>query len=224
MGRYKFSDPRAMPKFGAGTNPFKGKTEEKKEDAPSPEVAAREETRNEEERTQKGEESAGASALEPVAPRLDVNVGESGSQSDQSEVIGHEAVAKRPETGTAKKEEEQEKDVKAGPGWISRVGSLTNGLRMKLRRKPRQSAPPPRPIQGELSLDNIKPVRNDLSETDLEVVPLRTSAIVKAKARAKTLPPEAAPEPAETAAEPALANQQPRTQPQEQDLIEAGRT
>jgi hypothetical protein len=29
------------------------------------------------------------------------------------------------------------------------------------------------PVQGELSLDKIKVVRNDLSETDLEVVPLR---------------------------------------------------
>ena len=32
------------------------------------------------------------------------------------------------------------------------------------------------PVQGELSLDSIKVVRNDLSDTDLEVVPARLSA------------------------------------------------
>jgi hypothetical protein len=29
------------------------------------------------------------------------------------------------------------------------------------------------PVQGELSLDNIKVMRNDLSETDLEAVPMK---------------------------------------------------
>ncbi|HEY2082442.1 MAG TPA: hypothetical protein VGI88_06620, partial [Verrucomicrobiae bacterium] len=29
------------------------------------------------------------------------------------------------------------------------------------------------PVQGELSLDNIKVMRNDLSETDVEIVPMK---------------------------------------------------
>src|SRR5882672_11502177 len=34
------------------------------------------------------------------------------------------------------------------------------------------------PTQGELSLDTVKPVRNDLSDSDLEVVPTGKSAPV----------------------------------------------
>jgi hypothetical protein len=33
------------------------------------------------------------------------------------------------------------------------------------------------PVQGELSLDNVKVVRNDLSDSDLPIVPLRSSAV-----------------------------------------------
>jgi hypothetical protein len=44
------------------------------------------------------------------------------------------------------------------------------------------------PVQGELSLDNIKVVRNDLSDTDVEVVPARVIARPKADAKAKPEP------------------------------------
>ena len=50
---------------------------------------------------------------------------------------------------------------------------------------PFKSAPatPPRPaVQGELSLDKVKPVRNDLSDSDLELV-----AITKRPARAPSV-------------------------------------
>jgi hypothetical protein len=42
------------------------------------------------------------------------------------------------------------------------------------------------PVQGELSLDKIKVMRNDLSETDLEVVPLRLRPDNKREAAAPT--------------------------------------
>lgn len=35
------------------------------------------------------------------------------------------------------------------------------------------ATPPRRTIQGELSLDNVKPVRNDLSDSDLELVAVK---------------------------------------------------
>lgn len=45
-------------------------------------------------------------------------------------------------------------------------------------RKPTESKPVPRfnknPVQGELSLENIKVMRNDLSDADVEVVPKKT--------------------------------------------------
>lgn len=45
-------------------------------------------------------------------------------------------------------------------GWAKRLNPFAT-----------QGAPIPRtPVQGELSLDRVKPVRNDLSDTDLELV------------------------------------------------------
>jgi hypothetical protein len=50
------------------------------------------------------------------------------------------------------------------------------------------------PIQGELSLDNIKVMRNDLSETDMEVVPMKSrpakviAPTVQASAAAMAIP------------------------------------
>jgi hypothetical protein len=56
-------------------------------------------------------------------------------------------------------------------GWLKRVGSWF---------APRKKQPKPAvpqftkaPLQGELSLDNVKVVRNDLSDADLEVVPAK---------------------------------------------------
>ena len=50
-------------------------------------------------------------------------------------------------------------------------------------RKPAEAKPaiprfnkPQAPLQGELSLDNIKVMRNDLSEADVEVVPMKSRA------------------------------------------------
>jgi len=52
-------------------------------------------------------------------------------------------------------------------------------LTLRLTEKPaKQRAIPPLlkcPVQGELSLDRVRVVRNDLSDADLEVMPARTS-------------------------------------------------
>ncbi len=61
------------------------------------------------------------------------------------------------------------------------VGKLSS-LLFRRTRKPVQMtmacAPKP-PVQGELSLDKIKVVRNDLSDADLEVVPAKLPAAPK---------------------------------------------
>lgn len=59
-------------------------------------------------------------------------------------------------------------------GWLKKL----NPLVWWENRKPAQPEPAiPRfdkaPVQGELSLDNIKVVRNDLSEADVEIVPMK---------------------------------------------------
>ena len=52
--------------------------------------------------------------------------------------------------------------------WISKLSSLTSMWRLPGKANSGRTERPP--IQGELSLENIKVVRNDLSESDLEVV------------------------------------------------------
>lgn len=63
------------------------------------------------------------------------------------------------ECAAAAAEQETEKTVPAGP-WMRRANPF----------KPR-SQTPPSAVQGELSLDKVKPLRNDLSDCDLELVP-----------------------------------------------------
>jgi hypothetical protein len=91
----------------------------------------------------------------------------------------------------------------AGPkvkGWwkpvLSKAGSLT-------KRKPKVEKPAipvfSKPaVQGELSLDRVKVMRNDLSDADLEVVPVKPSmaaAVAAVVARAEPALAAALPEP-----------------------------
>lgn len=49
----------------------------------------------------------------------------------------------------------------------------------------------PKPlIQGELSLEGVKVVRNDLSDSDLEIVPVKSTPPTVAQAPANAVPPE----------------------------------
>jgi hypothetical protein len=59
-------------------------------------------------------------------------------------------------------------------GWLKKINPL---LWLGSRKSAQPKSAVPRlgkgPVQGELSLDNIKVMRNDLSETDLEAVPMK---------------------------------------------------
>lgn len=59
----------------------------------------------------------------------------------------------------------------------------------------------PAPVQGELSLDSVKPVRNDLSDSDLEVIRVSRPAPVEAMAvtPVMSISPAASEEPPESA-------------------------
>jgi len=202
MGRYKFSDPGSMPKFGSGPNPFKTKADEKKEDGGGESEEGR------------GQRQCPASLEIAAQPEVEAEAEVEGRQSDSSDRSnGPEAPIKEEPV------EEQKVVSQKSPGLISRISSLTGSLRLKLW-KPRKRAPEPRPVQGELSLDNIKVVRNDLSETDLEVVPLRSGAIAKVKAKRAMGSSDAL----ENGLETKPAPEQTGSQAQEQDLIEASRT
>jgi hypothetical protein len=95
--------------------------------------------------------------------------------------------------------------------WIHKLDPFARWARRKSEAKP---AIPPfnkvAPLQGELSLDKIKVVRNDLNEADVEVVPVKATV-----AKARTAPaaaPVVAPEPEPELVIPDLP---PATQPWE---------
>ena len=61
--------------------------------------------------------------------------------------------------------------AKAEPAARSAGAAASAGWATKLNPFVKQGAPIERTaVQGELSLDNVKPLRNDLSDTDLELV------------------------------------------------------
>lgn len=78
--------------------------------------------------------------------------------------------------------------------WLRKVKSFVSLAGAALRRKPRASLPPRPVIQGELSLDNVRVVRNDLSDTDFEVVTARRTkpAVTTVATRVPEVEPELA--------------------------------
>jgi hypothetical protein len=77
-------------------------------------------------------------------------------------------------------------------GWVRQWGSKLSSL-VSAKPKPARSALPrfsSLPVQGELSLDNIKVVRNDLSDADLEVVTRKSAPAKKPEAEMEWAPAE----------------------------------
>jgi hypothetical protein len=78
-----------------------------------------------------------------------------------------------------------------GSGWVSQWSSKLSSL-VSQKPKSAKSAVPRFngvPVQGELSLDNIKVVRNDLSDADLEVVTRKMAPAKKAESESQEWAP-----------------------------------
>jgi hypothetical protein len=102
--------------------------------------------------------------------------------------------AKLPETAPAESSPaaiSEEPKLRAAPktGWFDRIrqgAQMLNPFRLWPKRnpvaRPVTSRPGRSPVQAELSLDNIKVMRNDLNDADVEIVPARPPS----KARPET--------------------------------------
>jgi hypothetical protein len=67
--------------------------------------------------------------------------------------------------------------AKSAGQWLAAINPFSvSAAKPKPAHKPAAGARMAAPLQGELSLDKVKVVRNDLCDADLEVVPLRSSA------------------------------------------------
>jgi hypothetical protein len=81
-------------------------------------------------------------------------------------------------TETPARNSEPVEPVKPAPvvdNWLKKINPLV-WLGNRKTAEPKAALPRfggKTPVQGELSLDNIKVMRNDLSETDMEIVPMK---------------------------------------------------
>ena len=152
---YRFTSQRFLPQFGPARNPFIGREQAKPAhtEAPSPGHTG----------------GNGAALAKPAIPASK----------------GAPAAMPQKEVGPRPVRAKFDARIRAEALW-RRLAALLSGWQVKLRglfarsrSKTAKSAIPrfPKPaVQGELSLEKIKVVRNDLSDADLEVVPARASS------------------------------------------------
>jgi hypothetical protein len=159
--RYQMSDPRAMPKFGSAKNLFREAAKGKGGEV--------------------GDKGAAGGTPAPLltggtpAPLTEgaKTVPARGITRSPASVLQQAVTAQRTESG---KVPLRPKNATPQPGGISRMVGKVRRL-ISGSRGPAAKAGIPQigkpAVQAELSLEKIKVVRNDLSDTDLEVVTIQ---------------------------------------------------
>jgi hypothetical protein len=157
-GRYHMPGKNLLPKFGSGKNPFA--TPAKTQPAP---VAA--------ETTPRIEPSNPKSAVAPM------------KETKRLPVLPAKMKETKRLPFVAARNGVQQQNIKPTIwqkilGGAGAVISKLNQLAWRSDRNPTVKSAVPRfakpVVQGELSLENIKVVRNDLSDADMEIVPAKT--------------------------------------------------
>src|SRR6266705_901400 len=164
--RYRMGNPGMLPKFGSGKNPFRSgaKRREPMQLIQPPEPDA---------------ESPKPALSPPAAITRQPREGES--------MAG--AVPVTPALAAAEPGGLREKQSSRAPNWGSALRAIWRGwLAAVKERLPRRTPKRTRSnisqlakplVQPELSLDKVKVLRNDLSDTDLEVVPVAAPKALK---------------------------------------------
>lgn len=171
--RYRMTDPRAMPKFGSDKNRFHkaAKSPPAQVKCLAPMTAASNGT--------KAAASAGAGRPEERFSRSN------GLSTADALRLGTAALRTKGQMRRiVAKRMAQASTALLNSLRVLRLATTARISKMKLlsvRRRSRPARPEPgpftkAPVQGELSLDRIKVVRNDLSDADLEIVPARPKA------------------------------------------------
>jgi len=159
--RYRLSSQRLLPQFGSARNPFTSRAQ------PEPASA---EARPAEDRRETGGPFA--------PPAISVSKAEPAAALPRG-AEPHAVLAKFDLRKLA--EALWQRIAAVLSGWQARLGGLL-GRSSGLAVKPAIPRFPKPPVQGELSLDRIKVVRNDLSDADLEVIPAKPPAAAAATA------------------------------------------
>ena len=164
--RYRMGNPGMLPKFGSGKNPFRSAANRREPmqliQPPEPDA-----------------ESPKPALSPPAAITRQPREGESMAR----------AVPVTPALAAAEPCGQREKQSSRAPNWGSALRAIWRGwLAAVKERLPRRTPKRTRSgisqlakplVQPELSLDKVKVLRNDLSETDLEVVPVAAPMVLK---------------------------------------------
>jgi hypothetical protein len=189
LGRYDISPRNRLPKFGSAKNPFAQPAQPAPTAAsplPAPEV----------------EQAPTEPLITPVASPV---------EPKKTQVLEYKKTQRIPALA----------DQRAGPGWVARLkqwglaalamcgavwtnvrawaGKLYGSVVARVRRPQRKPVIPalgrPSAVQTELSLDNVKVVRNDLEESDLEIVTSETATSTQVAPTAPVAQPRRGPVP-----------------------------
>ena len=153
--RYRLSDPRALPKFGSGKNPFRSTTKSGPpvESAPSAQPTPRP--------LPQQQETVGARTA-PVR------------RSQESQTTSALLPERCQPSGAVRAGTVRAPDQRP-VGWWEKLAALVPGSRRGS--KPTKATRALKPaVQGELSLEKIQVMRNDLSDKDLEIIPAKKQA------------------------------------------------
>jgi hypothetical protein len=156
--RYRMTDPRSMPKFGSKKNPFSRNAKSASVERPTMPIAQ----------------------VQVEVPQQQAGLGET-QRGDKTSGLVTSGSLRRSNTlrpTEARSAVKPEAKVKVAEGQAARAGSQLSAWVRKLKpllnfralKKSKPERPEPRPVQGELSLDKVKVMRNDLSDADFVVV------------------------------------------------------
>jgi hypothetical protein len=174
--RYRLSRQRLLPTFGAGGNPFTPHTVSDSDvappaPAPRPALAAKVAVPP----AVAPEPGPAVAPIEPREPR-EVVPAPAPAPAEAPTVA---ALPAAPRAASSPQ--------RSQPGWLTRLNpfavSRSGGT-------PARTAAGPRPTQGELSLDQVRVVRNDLSDGDEDGVPDRAARPVRLAAQPAAAEPE----------------------------------
>jgi hypothetical protein len=146
-GRYRPAPPKSLPVFESVPSPFRA-TATPQGGTPADACASK--------------ASTGAGPSERVAG-VDVQTAESGTMQPPAVPVQNRAATSHASACP------EVKSYRSG-------GGLNKWFRWRPFGKPADTSGVPRTppaIQGELSLDNVRPIRNDLGDSDFEVVPAK---------------------------------------------------